>query len=112
MQPVGHLLEIIPQKNPLSLGKGESLPVLVRYNGKPLEGAGIEVTNLVDQIAEDKIERFKTDMNGIAQVPIRHKGLNVLAVDLDVPNDGALGDAAKTLPVKKIMMVATYAFRL
>lgn len=111
-RPVGHLLEIIPQKNPLALAAGESLPVLVRYNGQPLEGAGIEVTNLVDKIAEDRIERFKTGADGIAQVPLRRRGLNVLAVDLNVPNDGALGEQARALPAQTLMMVATYAFRL
>lgn len=107
---VGHLLELIPQRNPLALPPGSALPVLVRFNGQPLAGAGIEVSNLVDKIPEEKIVRYATDADGIARVTVRAKGLNVLAVDLQAPNDGRLGPHARALPVDKVMMVATYAF--
>ena len=106
----GHLLELIPQKNPLSLREGEKLPVLLLLNGKPLAGQGIEVSNLKDKMAEDKIPRFTTDANGMAQVPVRPRGVNTLAVDLKRPNDGSFGSDAKALPVENIMMVATYTF--
>ena len=107
---VGHLLELVPQKNPLALKAGEALPVLVLYNGKPLEGAGIEVSNLVDKLPEDQIKRYSTDATGIAQVTLRPRGINTLAVDVERLNDGSLGDAAKALPVDKVLMVATYTF--
>ena len=108
---VGHLLEIIPQQNPLKLAADAALPVLVQFNGRPLANAGIEVSDLETKIAEDKIVRYRTDANGIAQVSLR-RGLNVLAVDHTVQNDGALGEAARALPVGKGALIATYAFQL
>lgn len=109
-QQLGHLLELIPQANPATLKAAQTLPVLVRFNGKPLAGAGIEVSDLVTVKAEDKIARYQTDANGIAQVPLRPRGLNVLAVDVQHPNDGSLGPAAKALPVDRFQLIATYAF--
>lgn len=107
---IGHLLELVPQKNPLALKAGETLPVLVLYDGKPLEGAGVEIGNLVDKLPEERIKRYPTDAAGIAQVPLRPRGINTLAVDVERPNDGSLGDAAKALPVDKVLMAATYTF--
>ena len=106
----GHLLELIPQKNPLSLRDGEKLPVLLLLNGKPLADVGIEMSNLKDKMPEDKIPRFATDANGIAQVPVRPRGVNTLAVDVKRPNDGSFGANAKALPAENVMMVATYTF--
>lgn len=106
----GHILEIVPQKNPLSLREGEKLPVLLLLNGMPLAGEGIEVSNLKDKMAEDKIPRFTTDANGIAQLPLRARGVNTLAVDVKRPNDGSFGTNAKALPAETVMMVATYTF--
>ena len=107
---VGHLLELVPQKNPLSINGKELLPVLLLLNGKPLAGAGIEVSNLKDKIPEDKIPRFVTDEKGIAMVPLRSKGINTLAVDVKQANDGSFGPEAKAIPAETIMMVATYTF--
>ena len=110
-QSVGHLLEIVPQKNPLTLARGELLPVLVRFAGKPLADAGIEASDMTRKIAEDKIVRYKTGADGIAQVKLQ-RGLNILGVDHSVPNDGSLGEAARALPVARGALIATYAFRL
>lgn len=104
----GHMLELVPQKNPLAVKAGETLPVLVLFNGQPLVGAGIEVSNLVDAIAEDRITRYPTNADGIAQVVLRSKGIHMLGVDIERPNDGSLGEAVKALPVDKVGMIATY----
>ncbi len=108
---LGHRLEIIPQQNPLKLGAGETLPVLVRFNGRPLAGAGVENSDLETKLPEDRIVRYQTDADGMAQIKLR-SGVNLLAVDHTVPNDGSLGDAARALPVDKGALIATYAFRL
>ncbi len=107
---VGHLLELIPQKNPATLRTGKLLPVLVHFKGQAQAGAGIEVSDLVRVLDEDKIERFKSDANGIAQVALRGRGLTVFAVDHQHPNDGSLGTVAKSLPVDKFLVVSNYAF--
>lgn len=104
----GHLLEIVPQKNPLALRDGEMLPVLVTFGGKPLANAAIEVRDLVTALDEDKIRRYPTGADGIAQVPLRARGASMIGVDVERPNDGSLGDAVKALPADKVTMVATY----
>ncbi len=107
---VGHLLELVPQKNPLALKAGELLPVLVLFDGKPLADAGIENSNLVDKLPEEKIPRYRTDANGIAQVSLRPRGVNTLAVDLERPNDASLPGGARATPADKLLIVATYTF--
>lgn len=107
---VGHLLELVPQKNPLALKPGETLPVLVLFDGKPLADAGIENSNLVDKLPEDKIPRYRTDASGMAQVPLHARGVNTLAVDLERPNDASLPGGAQAAPADKLLMVATYTF--
>lgn len=107
---LGHLLELVPQSNPLALKRGEPLEVLVLFRGKPLANAGIEVGNLVDKIEEEAIKRYPTDASGIARVTLNERGINMLGVDHDQPNDGSFGDAAAKLGADKIAMTATYTF--
>ena len=109
-RPVGHLLELVPQQNPLALKAGAMLPVLVLFDGKPLPGAGIENSNLVGKLPEDQIPRYRTDASGIAQVPLRAKGINTLAVDMERPNDASLPGTARAAPADKLLMVATFTF--
>lgn len=40
-QPVGHTLEIVPQRDPATLKPGEELPVIVLFNGKPLSDVAV-----------------------------------------------------------------------
>lgn len=44
--PLGMTLEIVPEKNPYALKPGELFPVRVLYEGKPLPGALVKLTNL------------------------------------------------------------------
>jgi uncharacterized GH25 family protein len=46
IRPVGLSLEIVPEKNPYSLSPNEELPVRILYDGKPLAGALVKLTNL------------------------------------------------------------------
>lgn len=71
-KPTGMYLEIVPLQNPFSLKVGDTLPVLVLKEGKPLANAGFEG----NQIKEDEI---KTDSYGIAHVPIKQKGELIIA---------------------------------
>lgn len=45
-RPVGLTLEIVPEANPYSLKPGQALPVRVLYEGRPLAGATVKLTNL------------------------------------------------------------------
>lgn len=110
-QEVGHLIELIPQRNPAVVKAGEKLAVLVKFNGKPLANAGVEVTDSATQTAEGQ-PKFMTNAAGVAEVPIARTGVNVVSVDYEKSNDGSLGKAMKALPVDKVAMIATYAFQV
>ena len=110
-QEVGHLIELIPQRNPAVIKVGEKLAVLVKFNGKPLVNAGVEVTDSATKTTEGQ-PKFKTNAAGFADVPIERTGVNVVSVDYEKANDGSLGKAMKALPVEKVAMIATYAFQV
>lgn len=105
------LIELIPQINPGQVKPGDTLPVLVKFAGKPLANAAVEVTDPTTQTVEGQ-EKFMTNASGVAQVPIRNSGLNVLSIDYDRKNDGSLGPQMKQLPVDRVAMIATYAFQV
>ena len=107
---VGHLLEIVPQKNPAALAPGEALPVLVLLAGQSLAGASVEVGNLHDAVDDGKIVRHVTDAAGIAQVVLRPKGENVIAVGVERPNDGSLVARDRVGGADRLALVATYTF--
>lgn len=107
----GHLIELVPQRNPATLKPGDTLAVLVKFNGKPLAHVGVELTDAATQTAEGQ-QKFMTNGSGIAEVPIQRAGLNVVSVDYDKANDGSMGKAMKALPVEKVAMIATYAFQV
>jgi nickel transport protein len=111
MREVGHLIEIIPQGNPSLLKPNDQLKVLVKFKGKPLPNAELEITDDGVLTTEGQ-KKYQANRFGIAQVPVRMLGLNIVSVDYKHPNDGSLGRAFKALPVETVMMVATYAFRL
>ncbi len=45
-KPIGLTLEIVPLRNPYSLGADHVLPVQILYGGRPLPGALVKLTNL------------------------------------------------------------------
>ena len=45
-RPTGFKLEIVPQKNPYDLKSGETLPLVILYEGRPLSGATVKLNNL------------------------------------------------------------------
>lgn len=83
---VGHKLELIPQRDPLQMKVGGELPVVVRFDGKPLRGVGVEIGDGVTPIKETAIIRYKTNASGTANVPIQRSGLQLIAVDHNVPS--------------------------
>lgn len=107
---LGHLLELVPQKNPATLRAGEPLPVRVLINGQPLAGAAVEVGNGEDAIPEDKIVRHTTDGSGTALVPLLPTGLNVIVVGTERPNDGSLLPKDRVGGADRLALVATFSF--
>ncbi len=75
-RPLGHVLEIVPQKDPATLASGEPLPLQVLFRGKPL--AGVQVSAAYAE-AEMKGHEFpisaKTDAEGRALLKLDRGGL-------------------------------------
>lgn len=46
LRPIGHTLEIVPEKHPYALGTSGLLPVRVLYRGQPLVGAQVSLIDL------------------------------------------------------------------
>lgn len=100
---VGHPVELVPQADPSKLKRGGALPVLVLFHGKPLVGGLVENGDGHTVIPEDKVPRYQTGPDGIAQVPIDHSGLQLLAIDYSVP-------AANPSSTPASLFNATFAF--
>lgn len=73
---VGQHLEIVPQKDPMTIRPGEELPIKVLLEGKPLEGAVIATGG---DHASDKKNSLKTDNNGLASVKVETTGLQIIS---------------------------------
>lgn len=79
MKPLGLSLEIVPEANPYAVDAGDSLPVRVIYEGKPLAGATVKLNNLDFDFRP--IEVLKTDAAGRAVFRMPRAGswqLNVI----------------------------------
>lgn len=71
-RPLNLKLEIIPERHPMALAENRVLPVRVRYNGRPLPGALVKITDLgADAKPADMI---RTDAQGRARFTIRRAG--------------------------------------
>jgi uncharacterized GH25 family protein len=80
---LGHRLELIPRADPFASGNGGTLPVEIRFDGKPLANHLLEVG---DQTAASRGNEVRTNDRGIALVPLTHAGVYRLAVDHRVPS--------------------------
>ncbi len=78
---VGHKLELVPRRDPLAAKPGDTLPVAVFFNGKPLPGAAVEIGDSITALPEEKIARYKADANGVARIPIAKGGWAVIGID-------------------------------
>jgi uncharacterized GH25 family protein len=75
---IGLTLEIVPEINPCTLAKGDTLPVQVLYEGQPLAGALLKLTNLADDAKP--VDTRRTDSGGHAAVTIPSTGAWLLNV--------------------------------
>lgn len=82
---LGHRLELVPLDDPFSLKPGDKLRVLVLFAGKPLAHASVEIGDGVTPMKEADIPRYQTNDEGVAEVPIRKSGLQLVVVDHTVP---------------------------
>jgi len=88
MQPGAQLPEltplrlvIVPQADPVTLKAGDTLPVQVLFDGKPV--AGVKLVE--DYRNMDHQASYQTDAEGRAQVVVRNRGLNVIYANVKQP---------------------------
>lgn len=62
--PLGLTLEIVPERNPYALRPGEPVPVRVLYEGRPLPGALVKLTDLNSDAKP--LQTLRTDAKGRA----------------------------------------------
>lgn len=84
LEPIGHSLEIVPERNPYALGADRMLPVQVLFRGRPLEGATIDITELGS--GEEPYEEKVTDAEGRAAFELAAEGAYKLNVIWGFPN--------------------------
>jgi len=83
---LGHRLELVPVDDPFKVSVGGVLRVRVLYEGKPLAGVDVEIGDGVTPQKEKNIPRYRTNGEGIAEVPIRKPGLQLIVVDHTAPS--------------------------
>ena len=83
---IGYRLELVPMVDPFTLKIGDKLPVKALYDGKPMVGVGLEIGDGKTKMKEEDIPRYKTNAEGIAELPITHGGFEAIAVDYKTPS--------------------------
>ena len=76
-RPLSNGLEILLEKNPFVLEKGQKLRLLVMLNGTPLEGV---------TVAYDGTPRGVTGKDGRMNIRIRHGGSQIITGSIDEPS--------------------------
>lgn len=85
-RPIGLKLEIVPDRNPYTLGANRLLPVHVLYNGRRLPNATVKLTNLAND--ERPVAVATTDRAGRAQFTVPATGAWLLNVIWSEPVRG------------------------
>lgn len=83
---IGFALEIVPGRDPYLLRRNEALPVRVYYEGKPLAGALVKLTDLDADSKPTAMQR--TDNTGSAQFRLPQPGKWMLNVVWSKPISG------------------------
>lgn len=86
LRPVGHTLEIVPDRHPYALDADRRLPVRVLFRGKPLENALIDLTDL--DSGDEPMAGQRTGADGRAVFEIPNRGNWKINVIWSVPNPG------------------------
>lgn len=77
-RPLGLPLEIVPEQSPYAVPRPALLPVRVFYEGQPLPGALIKLTNLAQDA--EPVETHRTDSDGRASFEMPKEGAWLLNV--------------------------------
>ncbi len=82
-RPLGGDLEVVPLENPLALGDGHKLRLLITFRGEPAAGA---------IVAYDGKPRGETGADGLVNLKVRHGGMQVIEATLRRPLQSAQAD--------------------
>lgn len=82
-RPVSGDLEVVPLDNPLALGDGDKLRLLITFQGGPVAGA---------VVAYDGKPRGETGADGLVNVKVRHGGIQAIEATLRRPLQSAQAD--------------------
>jgi len=83
---LGHIIEMIPQKDPCLLKTGDYLPIKVIFKGKPLAGEFIYATYVGFSTREEYPFATGTDGEGMARIKILRPGIWWLKVPYKEPH--------------------------
>ncbi|MES2055204.1 MAG: DUF4198 domain-containing protein [Pseudomonadota bacterium] len=72
VKPVGLTLEIVPERSPYAMPRATTLPVRVFYQGRPLAGALVKLTDLARDA--EPVETHRTDVTGRARFALPRHG--------------------------------------
>jgi len=86
-KPIGHMLEIVPLRNPYAQSETDMLPVQVLFRGLPLENALIDFASLAGDANNEQAKR--TDKNGETSFKLVREGNWKINVIWSVPNMGS-----------------------
>jgi uncharacterized GH25 family protein len=67
---LGLTLELVPERSPYALHAGDELPVVLRYEGKPLRGALVVALHA----SGEKLAAIRSDASGRVRVPLPKSG--------------------------------------
>jgi uncharacterized GH25 family protein len=87
---LGYTLELMPERNPYALSPGDSLPIVLLYNGKPLVGA--RIIAFTSDRPEDWIS-VRTDSGGRVELPLCYPGLWLIKSVHMIQTEPGLGRA-------------------
>jgi len=88
----------------------EALDLLMLFKGQTQADVEIELSNLEELPAADKVQRFRSDAKGIACMTWLPKGMNTLGALFERPNHGSLGKASRAVGADKFGLAATLIF--
>jgi uncharacterized GH25 family protein len=87
---VGMPVELVPQRNPYELKRGDKVSFLVLFNGQPFFGAKVRVWNRFDN--RTTIQNFYTQKDGMIEMQISNPGSWMVSVVKMVPSKDPAAD--------------------
>ena len=87
---LGMPIELVPQRNPYALRRGEKCRFLVLFNGKPLFGAKVRLWNRYDN--RTTIQNIYTQQDGMIEMQISNPGAWMVSVVKMIPSKDPAAD--------------------